>query len=141
LSAAVPLAVPNAQAAPVAAPADQTATPLAGPGTTSGPYTPAQIKTAYGFNQLSQTGSGQTIAIVDAYDDPNIVGDLTTFDNQWLPGVPPANLTKVNQTGGSTMPAADPNWAMEISLDVEWAHAIAPGANLLLVEANSSSFS
>src|SRR5262249_29788978 len=45
-----------------------------------------------------------------------------------------------NQNGGTTMPAASVSWGLEISLDVQWAHAIAPKANILLVEANSSSF-
>jgi subtilase family serine protease len=135
---AVPLAQPDLQASPAAAPTDPTATPLAhSSGTVSGPYTPAQIKTAYGFNLLTQTGSGETVAIVDAYDDPNIASDLATFDSQW--GLAAANFTKVNQTGGSALPAPNASWSVEISLDVEWAHAIAPGANILLVEANSNS--
>ena len=110
-------------------------------------YTPAQISQAYGFNQIafttasgsvSGTGAGQTIAIVDAYNDPNIVNDLKAFDSQFALAAPP-KLTVVNENGSSRLPAASASWAMEISLDVEWAHAIAPGANILLVEANSSS--
>ena len=105
---------------------------------------PATIRAAYGFNQVSfngtaGTGAGTTIAIVDAYDDPTIASDLHAFDQQF--GLADPTFTKVNQTGGSTMPAANTEWAGEISLDVEWAHAIAPGANILLVEANSSSYS
>jgi subtilase family serine protease len=102
-------------------------------------YSPAQIRHAYGFDQLSLDGSGQTIAIVDAYDHPNIVDDLKIFDQEY--GLPdPAQFTKVNQSGGTTFPKiANAGWSREIALDVEWAHAIAPGANILLVEANSDS--
>jgi hypothetical protein len=111
-------------------------------------YSPAQIRHAYGFdniffNGIAGDGTGTTIAIVDAYDAPNIASDLKQFDKQF--GLPdPPSFTKVNQTGGSTMPApASPSpqsWATEISLDVEWAHAIAPKANILLVEANTASY-
>lgn len=103
-------------------------------------YTPAQVRHAYGFDQLSYNGAGQTIAIVDAYDAPNIVKDLQTFDTQFGLAAPPS-FSKVNQTGGTTYPAANASWALEISLDVEWAHAIAPKANILLVEAKSASAS
>jgi len=66
------------------------------------------------------------------------VSDLKTFDRTF--GLPdPPSFKKVNQTGGTSYPQADAGWAGEIALDVEWAHAIAPGANILLVEANSSS--
>jgi subtilase family serine protease len=117
------------------------------PAATAGPtgYSPQQVRQAYGFNQVTFSngaagdGSGETIAIVDAYDDPNIAGDLHQFDAAF--GLPDPVFTKVNQTGGSSMPTADKGWATEIALDVEWAHAIAPKANILLVEANSSSFS
>lgn len=83
--------------------------------------------------------SGTTIAIVDAYDNPAIADDLAAFDRRF--GLPDPVFTKVNQTGGTTMPAADRGWAAEIALDVEWAHAIAPGASILLVEARSNALS
>ena len=76
---------------------------------------------------------------MDAYNDPNIAADLKTFDSKF--GLATASLKVVNQTGGSSLPATSGAWAEEISLDVEWAHAIAPGASLLLVETNSSSTS
>ena len=114
------------------------------PSATSGPtgYTPVQVRHAYGFdavsfNGLAADGTGTTIAIVDAYDNPNIANDLKQFSLAF--GLPTPNLTKVNQTGGSTMPAANAGWASEIALDCEWAHAIAPGASILLVEAKSNS--
>lgn len=107
-------------------------------------YTPAEIKKAYGIDQISFSngtvagdGSGQTIAIVDAFNDPTIRNDLGVFDTEF--GLAAANLKVENQSGGSSLPSTDTGWAGEISLDVEWAHAIAPAANILLVEANSSS--
>ena len=86
-----------------------------------------------------ERSSGETIAIVDAYDDPDIQSDLNTFDTQF--GLPAITIKQVNETGGTSLPAADSTggWELEESLDVEWAHAMAPGANILLVEASSSS--
>ncbi len=113
-----------------------------GPNPQSAPYTPAQIAQAYQFKSISfdgtaGTGRGETIAIVDAYDDPNIQSDLNTFDSNF--GLPAATVIRVNQTGGTAYPAADPTggWELEESLDVEWAHAMAPQATIMLVEANS----
>ena len=109
--------------------------------------TPTQIRHAYGFDQISfnngaiaADGAGTTIAIVDAYDDPNIATDLQGFDAAF--GLPNPTFTKVNQTGGtnypvSIHPAENQSWDGEISLDVEWAHAIAPMASILLVETNT----
>jgi hypothetical protein len=108
-------------------------TPLGPYGTA--PYSPDQIQKAYGFNKLSLDGTGQTIAIVDAYDNPNILSDLQKFDQQFGLSDPPS-LT-VATPGGQ--PSTDTGWALEEALDVEWAHAIAPGADILLVEAASSS--
>lgn len=107
--------------------------------------TPAQIRQAYGTDQIAfgsivGDGAGQTIAIIDAFDDPAIAADLATFDAKF--GLPaPASFTKVNQNGGSSLPLPNKGWATEIALDVEWAHAIAPGASILLVEATSASLS
>jgi hypothetical protein len=114
------------------------------PHSTPGPtgYSPAQVRHAYGFDQINfggvaGDGTGQTIAIVDAYDDPTIAGDLVQFDRAF--GLPDSLFQKVNQKGASTPPAASATWSIEIALDVEWAHTIAPGARILLVEANSNS--
>src|SRR5947209_3732230 len=111
----------------------------------AGGYSPQQIRHAYGFDQVAFSGgkvqadgSGQTIAIVDAYDDPNVTSDLAVFDRQFGLAAPPS-FKKVNQAGGTSLPASDAGWSAEIALDVEWAHAIAPKANLLLVETNSDS--
>ena len=116
----------------------------------SGPtgYTPQQIQSAYGINQIkfsggtvAGNGAGQTIAIVDAYNDPNIQADLNMFDTHF--GLPATTVTRVNETGGTSYPASDPTggWELEESLDVEWAHAVAPAANIVLVEASSDSLS
>jgi subtilase family serine protease len=104
---------------------------------------PATIKSAYNFSTSSTVGAGKTIAIVDAYDDPTAESDLGVFSSRFgLPACTTANgcFKKVNQTGGTAYPRKDPGWALEISLDVQWAHAIAPGAKILLVEAGSNSF-
>ena len=122
-------------------------------------YTPAQIRAAYGISSLSLDGTGQTIAIVDAYDDPAIFQALDAFDPQFgltasgptlyaQYGPASSFLTVLNQDGQATsLPSTDPsgpgtdNWELEEALDVEWAHAIAPGAQIILVEANSQSLS
>jgi uncharacterized repeat protein (TIGR01451 family) len=116
-------------------------------------FTPSQIHAAYGIDPIivdgvTGDGSGQTIAIVDAYDDPSLVdstaqnfstSDLACFDAQF--GLPdPPSFEKLDQYGGTNYPTATSigNWTMEESLDVQWAHAMAPRANIVLVEANSS---
>jgi subtilase family serine protease len=108
-------------------------TPLAGTGSFT-VYTPAQVRHGYGFDRLSFNGAGQTIAIVAAYDDPNAYADLIRFDRAFRLADPPA-FVKATPQG---MPAANAAWAGEIALDVEWAHAVAPGAKILLVEAKSA---
>ena len=116
---------------------DLTIAPLSSNSATIQGYTPAQIAEGYGFNQLSDQGSGQTIAIVDAYKDPDIASDLNTFDSKFNLPAPPS-FTQINQNGLSISKVqADPGWSLEISLDVEWAHAAAPDANILLVETNT----
>jgi hypothetical protein len=121
----------------------------ASPASSPGPvgFSPAQIRHAYGFDQVAfgsvqGDGSGQTIAIIDAYDDPNIGNDLATFD-QAFGLAPPPSFTKVNQYGGTAFPGVDSigRWETEEALDVEWTHALAPKANIVLVEANSSAYS
>src|SRR5919109_4450699 len=103
---------------------------------------PATIKSVYSFPG-NLTGAGKTIAIVDAYDDPNAESDLGVFSQTYgLPSCTTANgcFTKVDQNGGTSYPRKDSGWALEIALDIEWAHAIAPDAHILLVEASSNSF-
>jgi subtilase family serine protease len=116
--------------------------PLASTGPTG--LSPARIKSAYGFPTSSTAGAGKTIAIVDAYDDPTAEKDLGVFSTKFgLPACTTANLCfkKVNQSGGTKAPRLNSGWALEISLDVQWAHAVAPGAKILLVEASSPTFS
>jgi subtilase family serine protease len=106
---------------------------------------PSQIRHFYGFDSLScessnTCGSGQTIGIVDAFFDPNIENDLNTFDTQFgLPTCTTSNgcFTVATPQG---IQHTDRGWALEVSLDVEWAHAIAPGAKILLVESATNSF-
>ena len=127
---------PRAEINVVAAPLGNA--PIAAAGTASapaGPYTPTQIRHAYGFDRLSQTGAGQTIAIVNAYDDPTIAADLGVFDQTYK--LSAANL--VEAFSGGAKPAFNAAWAAETALDVEWAHAIAPGAKILLVETPTNS--
>jgi subtilase family serine protease len=127
-------------------------TPHGSPGPTG--YSPAQLKHAYGFDQVTFSngtvtgdGSGESIAIVDAYDDPRLVSstsasfstsDLHKFDVAF--GLPDPTFTKLDENGGTSYPAANAGWISEIALDVEWAHAIAPKAGIVLVEAASASF-
>lgn len=105
---------------------------------------PATIRSAYGFSTDPAAGAGTTIAIVDAFNAPTIQHDLGVFSTQFgLPACTTANgcFKKVDAQGGHTYPAASPGWALETSIDVEWAHAIAPGARILLVEASSNTMS
>ncbi len=132
--------------------------------------TPNQIRAAYGlgaysnsgpsngisFGQIPGDGRGQTIAVVDAYDDPNALTDLNTFSTYY--GLPTFDVAggptfqKFNQNGStatSQLPGTDPEgpsystgkatWEMEESLDIEWAHAMAPMADIDLFEASSAS--
>jgi hypothetical protein len=112
-------------------------------------FTPAQIQQAYGFNQVgflkgnydSNAGSGQTIAIVDAYYDPSAQADLAAFSQKYgLPALDGKNgngtFTQVDLSNKTLSPPGD-DWSLETALDIEWAHAIAPKANIVLVEAAS----
>jgi fibronectin-binding autotransporter adhesin len=117
-------------------------------------YSPQQIRAAYGVNNIffgntQGEGQGMTVAIVDAYDNPDLVNtgspnfatsDLGVYDSTYGLANPPS-FTKVGQTGGAAPAATDPTggWEVEEALDVEMVHAIAPMANIILVEANSSS--
>ncbi len=105
---------------------------------------PTQVASAYGYNNVTFNsngstiqgdGSGQTIAIVVAYHDPNLASDLQTFDSQFGIAAPPS--LQVTQNTSTT----NDGWATEESLDVEYAHAMAPKANILVIEASSSSAS
>jgi subtilase family serine protease len=103
-------------------------------------YGPAQVRLAYGLPKLyakGVTGRGATIVIVDSYGSPTIRNDLAAFDRAYrLPAPPKFGIIRP----AGPVPAYDPansdmvGWTGETTLDVEWAHAVAPGANLLLVE-------
>ena len=95
-------------------------------------YSPSQIRSAYGLP--SSGGSGATIAIIVAFDSPNIGDDLATFSSTY--GLPAPNLEIHPMSSSITV---ESNWTEEACLDVEWAHAIAPDAKILLVEALSDS--
>lgn len=100
---------------------------------------PSMVRTAYEMGSLltnsSTNGTGQTVVIVDACGDSAIASDLSTFDSTF--GLPGANLT-VYQPQGT--PCSNPTgWGLETALDVEWAHVMAPGASIALVEAKSAS--
>ena len=104
-------------------------------------YGPSALRGAY--NLTSSGSSSQTIAIVDAYNAPTAEADLATYRSYYgLPACTTANgcFRKVNQTGGTSYPATDAGWALEISLDVDMASAICPNCHILLVEATSASF-
>lgn len=109
------------------------------PNATPSGYGPTDLRSAY---KLTGTGSSsETIAIVDALDDPNAESDLAAYRSQYgLAACTTANgcFRKVNQSGGTSYPAADSGWAGEISLDLDVVSAMAPGAHILLVEANSA---
>ena len=108
---------------------------------------PAQMRHAYGIDAITVNGvvgdgSGQTIAIIDAFRDPTLAADLATFDSLYGLAAP-TNLIQIRQDGSlitsSNQPPVDNvdpagnSWAVETSLDVEWAHVIAPKANILVV--------
>jgi subtilase family serine protease len=100
---------------------------------------PSQIKAAYGLNATPNQGQGQIIGIVDAFDDPNAEADLQVYDTQFnLPVCTTQNgcFTKI-KVGN---PPGDTGWGLEISLDIQQAHSLAPAAKVILVEANSNSF-
>lgn len=103
---------------------------------------PADIQSAYNLGGTSSGGA--TVAIVDAQDDPTAEADLATYRAQFgLPECSSANgcFSKVSQTGSTTdLPASDPGWATEISLDLDMVSATCPDCKILLVEADSASF-
>jgi subtilase family serine protease len=103
--------------------------------------TASQVRAAYGLDAITFTtrsgatvtgdGRGETIALIEAYHSPHLVSDLHTFDRAF--GLPDPALSVVNLAGRTT----NAGWALEEALDVEWAHAIAPGARILVIEAPS----
>lgn len=106
-------------------------------------FTPAEVRAAYGFDDIAfrsptgatvaADGAGQTIAIVASYHNPNLLSDLEVFDRTY--GLPEADVRVVNLAGDAT----NTTWASESAMDVQWAHAMAPAASIVLVEARSDS--
>ncbi len=112
------------------------------PAVTPAGYGPADLQSAYNLASASASNGGtKTVAIVDAYDDPNAASDLATYRSNY--GLPPCGsgcFTKVNQSGTTTSyPSGDSGWGEEISLDLDMVSAICPNCKILLVEASSSS--
>jgi hypothetical protein len=122
--------------------ATRTADGILSPKTTTAPtgYGPADIRSAY--NLAGTSATGKTVAIVDAYNDPNAEQDLATYRSHYgLTACTTANgcFKKVNQSGATApMPSTDYGWGLEISLDLDMVSAACPSCNILLVEANSA---
>jgi subtilase family serine protease len=108
------------------------------PNATPSGYGPSDLRSAYNLT----TDSTATVAIVDAYNDPNAESDLGVYRSQYgLPACTTANgcFKKVNQTGGTSYPRNNGGWAQEESLDLDMVSAICPGCHILFVEASSNS--
>ena len=108
-------------------------------------YGPADFQSAYNLAQASaQRGTGQTVAIVDAYSDPNLAKNLATYRAHYkLPACTKASgcLRIVNQKGqASPLPAGNTGWGVEESLDVDMVSAVCPNCHIILVEASTTSF-
>jgi subtilase family serine protease len=108
-------------------------------------YAPAQMQTAYTVNQLSAAlpGKGETVAIVDAFNDPTALNDVNTFSSEMglplMDGVGNHPTLSISTPTGQAAPANNTGWDEEIGLDVEWVHSIAPYANIDLVECQNNS--
>ncbi|EPJ42038.1 putative Pseudomonalisin [Streptomyces afghaniensis 772] len=118
--------------------------PTAAEATSPSGYGPSDLQDAYGLTSAAATnGTGRTVAIVDAYDDPDAESDLAAYRSHYgLPACTTAGgcFKKVSQTGSTTaLPTADSGWSGEISLDLDMASAICPNCHILLVEAKSAS--
>lgn len=113
------------------------------PGTSGTCLTPASVDNAYDYSYFPGKfdGTGQTIVIVDAFGSPTIASDLATFDGKTIANLPaPPSFTIVYPGGKPTVNlsnATQLGWAEETTLDVEWAHAAAPGAKIVLVISNN----
>ncbi|MFJ5881311.1 peptidase S8 [Kitasatospora cineracea] len=109
------------------------------PNATPSGYGPGDLLSAYKLP--ANGGAGMTVAIVDAYNDPNAESDMAVYRSQYgLPACTKASgcFKQVNQSGGSSLPANNSGWAGEISLDLDMVSAIAPNAHIVLVEASSA---
>jgi subtilase family serine protease len=144
-SACAAILVPTAVAQSLSVSPQQASPTLASPTFTGsgvgGGYSPADLRSAYNLPSES-AGSGQTVAIVDAFDDPNAESDLAVYRSHYgLPACTTANgcFKKVNQKGETTKyPSPEAGWAVEISLDIDMVSAACPKCHILLVEATSA---
>jgi hypothetical protein len=109
---------------------------LTGP---TGGFGPADLAKAYAYDRNAAAGATQTVAVVDAFDDPNALADLNAFNaNYGLPAETTTSFRKANQSGDpAPLPAADPGWSNEIALDIEAVRAVCALCKILLVEAES----
>jgi N-acetylneuraminic acid mutarotase len=104
-------------------------------------FGPGDLRSAYAIP--TDGGAAATVAIIDAFDDPNAESDLAVYRAQF--GLPPCTTAngcfrKLDQRGGTSYPPTDTGWAGEISLDVDMVSAVAPAAHILLIEADDNSF-
>lgn len=103
-------------------------------------YGPADFQSAYNLPSANK-GNGQTVAIVDAFDDPTAESDLAKYRAYY--GLPPCTTAngcfrKVDENGGTLYPTPDPDWSLEISLDLDMVSAVCPNCHILLVEAQTN---
>jgi hypothetical protein len=138
------LVPPSGSAQPFVAPrAGRSALPQGKP--EPGFQTPTSLRELYDLPEETAAGSTQTIAVVDAFDDPTIESDLGVYSKEF--GLPPCTsangcFKKVNQKGQSSpLPPVNRGWASEITIDVEMAHAVCQTCSVVLVEAKSEEFS
>jgi subtilase family serine protease len=118
---------------------DEVSPALEGSGVEGG-WAPEDLRSAYKLPSTT-AGSGQTVAVVDAYDDPNAESDLAVYRSQYGLGectTADGCFRKVNQTGGTSYPAPERGWAKEISLDLDMVSAVCPKCHIRLVEANNA---
>lgn len=108
-------------------------------------YGPSAIRAAYGIDKLIANGfdgTGQTIVIIDAFGSPTMEADLAAFNATF--GLPaPPSITQIHMPGSTPFDFTSNDqlgWAEEVSLDVQWSHAVAPGASIILLAAASDSF-
>jgi subtilase family serine protease len=130
-------ATPPGQVSPLASPSGVS------PAATPAGYGPSDLRSAYNVaSAAASNGGNETVAIVDAMDDPNAASDLATYRSTYgLPACGTANncFRKVSQTGGTSYPSGNSGWGEEISLDLDMVSAICPNCKIILVEASSTS--
>jgi Subtilase family len=130
---------PVAAGAITAGPEQEVSPALSGSGVEGG-YSPEDLRSAYDLPSKS-AGAGQTVAVVDAYDDPDAESDMNAYRTKYeIPECRESGgcFRKVNEVGGRSYPAANTTWAREISVDLDMVSAICPNCHILLVEARNN---